>query len=55
MRKGDIVRGYDGEWLATVIGVSKDITVRWETGPLKGREALVSKGDLKVAAKGGSK
>ena len=52
MKKGDIVRGYDGQWLGTVIGVSKNIKVRWETGPLKGREALVSKEHIKVAAKG---
>jgi hypothetical protein len=51
MKKGDVVRGYDG-WLARVAGVSKNIRIIWQTGPLKGRDALVPKEHIKVVAKG---
>ena len=51
MKKGDIVRGNDG-WLAKVIGLSKNVRIEWQTGPLKGREALVPKEHIKVVAKG---
>lgn len=48
MRKGDLARGYEG-WLARLLASVKiphtnehAWRVRWETGPLAGREAVVS-------------
>lgn len=47
MKKGDLVRN-DLGWLGRVEGISKHVRLRWETGKLKGREALVPKEFLRV-------
>lgn len=52
MNDGDIVRGFRG-WLALVIGKKRSkkgesyISIIWQSGPLRGKRANVSKSDLK--------
>ncbi len=44
MKKGDLVRGYEG-WLGRITGFGKygSVCLVWQTGPLAKREARVVK------------